>query len=174
MVAEASDVISQDPWLLVPAGGVLVLTVLALGLIGDAVQGLRRHRGAAAAAGVARAARRAGPRAPPGSPGRQAGAPPTPAGESALLSVAGLTIAFRTGTATSPWSGTSASSSPRARPWASSGSPGCGKTVTARALLGLLPEGGPRHRRARPCSTAGTWPSCPSASSAASAAARSR
>ena len=38
MIAEASNVVSQDPWLLVPAGGVLALTVLSLGLLGDAIR----------------------------------------------------------------------------------------------------------------------------------------
>ena len=44
MVGEASDVISQDPWLLVPTGGVLVLTVMALGLLGDAMRDVTAAR----------------------------------------------------------------------------------------------------------------------------------
>ena len=143
MVAEASDVISQDPWLLVPTGGVLVLTVLALGLIGDAVRDVTagRHRGAAAAR-PARPARPA-PRAARSAPGavRQA-ACATPAGETALLSVAGLTIAFQTthgdltvvrdvGFELAPGEALGIV-----------GESGCGKTVTARSLLGLLPDGG--------------------------------
>src|SRR5215472_2185952 len=47
MVGEASVVISQDPWLLVPTGGALALTVMALGLVGDAVRDVTvgRHLG---------------------------------------------------------------------------------------------------------------------------------
>ena len=44
MVGEASNVISQDPWLLVPTGGVLVFTVMALGLLGDAMRDVTATR----------------------------------------------------------------------------------------------------------------------------------
>jgi peptide/nickel transport system permease protein len=38
MVGEASQVIEQFPWLLLPSGGLISITILALGLIGDAVR----------------------------------------------------------------------------------------------------------------------------------------
>ena len=38
MVGEASNLINQDAWLLVPSGGVIALTILAFGLLGDAVR----------------------------------------------------------------------------------------------------------------------------------------
>src|SRR6202000_3315913 len=38
MVAEASNVIDQQPWLLVPSGVVIGLTILAFGVVGDAVR----------------------------------------------------------------------------------------------------------------------------------------
>jgi peptide/nickel transport system permease protein len=38
MVGEASQVIEQFPWLLLPSGGIISITILALGLIGDAVR----------------------------------------------------------------------------------------------------------------------------------------
>ncbi|HKN95683.1 MAG TPA: ABC transporter permease, partial [Pseudonocardiaceae bacterium] len=38
MISEASDVISNDAWLLVQTGGIVAITVLALGLLGDAVR----------------------------------------------------------------------------------------------------------------------------------------
>jgi peptide/nickel transport system permease protein len=133
MVAEASDVISQDPWLLVPTGGVLVLTVLALGLIGDAVRDVTagRHLGAAAARPGRSAPRAARPAGPAG-----------PAGESALLSVAGLTIAFRAGQGDLTVVRDVGFELAPGEALGIVGESGCGKTVTARALLGLLPDGG--------------------------------
>ncbi len=38
MVAEASNAMSQDPWMLVPTGAALMLTVAALGFVGDIVR----------------------------------------------------------------------------------------------------------------------------------------
>jgi peptide/nickel transport system permease protein len=38
MVSEASTVIQQQPWLLVPSGTLIALTILAFGLLGDAVR----------------------------------------------------------------------------------------------------------------------------------------
>jgi peptide/nickel transport system permease protein len=166
MVAEASDVISQDPWLLVPTGGVLVLTVLALGVLGDAVRDVTagRHRGArpvrpvrpgrpgrARPAGAAPGAGRPGPLAVPPAPGAVlqvpgAGRPADGAGrpgESALLSVAGLTIAFRTGHGDelTVVRDVGFELAP-GEALGIVGESGCGKTVTARSLLGLLPDGG--------------------------------
>ena len=69
MVGEASNVISQDPWLLVPAGGVLVFTVMALGLLGDALRDVTAARHLAAAA-----PRRTRPRPSPAA-ASQAGLP---------------------------------------------------------------------------------------------------
>ena len=49
MIAEASQVISQDQWLLVPAGVAIGVTVLAFGLLGDAIRDLSSGEEAAAA-----------------------------------------------------------------------------------------------------------------------------
>ena len=70
MVGEASDVISQDPWLLVPTGGVLVLTVMALGLLGDAMRDVTAARHLAPPP-AAPPARQAQPRRPEPEAGRQ-------------------------------------------------------------------------------------------------------
>jgi peptide/nickel transport system permease protein len=131
MVGEASDVISQDPWLLVPTGGVLVLTVLALGLIGDAVRDVTagRHLGSPARARSRRPARPAP---------RRAAAPPT----SALLSVTGLTIAFGTDHGDLTVVRDVSFELAAGEALGIVGESGCGKTVTARALLGLLPGSG--------------------------------
>jgi oligopeptide/dipeptide ABC transporter ATP-binding protein len=145
MVAEASDVVSQDPWLLVPTGGAIAATVVALGLLGDALRDViaGRHLAPVAARRARRARRAAGPVRPqahparrPGNGGRDAPSP------GSLLSVRGLTISFATGgrdvTAVRDVSFDLAAG----EALGIIGESGCGKTVTARSLLGLLPGGG--------------------------------
>jgi len=125
MVGEASDVISQDPWLLIPTGGVLVLTVLALGLLGDAIRDVTAERGVAAT-DDAKAGR--GPRQ-----GRLH--PSAPPATNALLAVRGLTIAFGEFPVVRDVSFDLAPG----EVLGIVGESGCGKSVTTRALLGLLP-----------------------------------
>jgi peptide/nickel transport system permease protein len=125
MIAEASNVISTDGWLLVPTGGIVAITVLALGLLGDAVRDVtvgRSTRGAGRWTGLSDAPR------PP------ADTTATPA----LLSVRGLTVGF---------AGTTVVRDVAFEVRAGEtvgivGESGCGKTVTARSLLGLLPGDG--------------------------------
>jgi peptide/nickel transport system permease protein len=134
MVTEASDVVSQDPWLLVPAGGAIVLTVLALGLLGDGLRDVTvgRHLG------------QAPPRRPRRTPAPRTGTVETAQQGSAraLLSVRGLTIAFPASRGdVTVVSDVSFELAP-GEALGIVGESGCGKTVTGRALLGLLPSGG--------------------------------
>ena len=131
MVGEASAVVSQDPWLLVPTGGVLVLTVMALGLVGDAVRD-------------AAANRVTGPQLPRANPKPAGPAPPTapPQGTQALLSVRNLTIAFSSGQDEVTVVRDVSFDVAPGEAVGIAGESGCGKTVTARSLLGLLPSGG--------------------------------
>jgi peptide/nickel transport system permease protein len=131
MVGEASTVISGDPWLLVPTGGVLALTVMALGLVGDAVRDVttgghlespRPRRAHPAAAPVSR--------------------PPAPQPAGSLLSVRGLTIAFTAGDGDITVVRDVSFDLAPGEALGIVGESGCGKTVTARSLLGLLPGGG--------------------------------
>ncbi|HVV12145.1 dipeptide/oligopeptide/nickel ABC transporter permease/ATP-binding protein [Amycolatopsis sp.] len=122
MVAEASNVISKDPWLLVPTGGILALTVLALGLLGDAVRDLTVGRS------------RPEPVRWDGL-SRSPAAAPRAAGN--LLSVKGLGIEFGTTVVRDVSFEVAAGEAVGIV-----GESGCGKTVTARALLGLLPGSG--------------------------------
>jgi peptide/nickel transport system permease protein len=117
MVGEASDVISTDPWLLVPTGGILVLTVLAFGLLGDALRD-------ASAGPQVRTVRR-----------RRVAAAGEPEG---LLAVRGLSIAFGDVTVVRDVSFDLSAG----EALGIVGESGCGKSVTTRALLGLLPDGG--------------------------------
>jgi peptide/nickel transport system permease protein len=127
MVGEASNVISQDPWLLVPAGGVLVLTVMALGLLGDGLRDVAAERHLT----VARRTRQA-PREPA-----------KPEVTTSLLEVRGLSVAFAhdNGSLITVVQEVSFDVAP-GEALGIVGESGCGKSVTTRALLGLLPPGG--------------------------------
>jgi peptide/nickel transport system permease protein len=134
-VQDASEVINRDPWLLYPTGLVIALTVLAFGLVGDGVRDAAAQRWARARFTPARIrAGRRGPAAPPPSsaPGRP------------LLSVRGLSV----------------DAGPPGRPVrlidnvsfdigageavGLVGESGCGKSISALAVLGVLPSGARR------------------------------
>jgi peptide/nickel transport system permease protein len=138
MVGEASNVISQDPWLLVPTGGVLVFTVMALGLLGDAMRDVT-------------AARHLAPPPPhrlrgrhrlPDTSRRPAASGQTLPPATSLLSVRGLSIAFDAGSRDIPVVRDVSFDLAPGEALGIVGESGCGKTITTRALLGLLPHGG--------------------------------
>jgi peptide/nickel transport system permease protein len=145
MVAEASTVIEQQEWLLIPSGVLIAVTILAFGLVGDAARdaaamedaapGHRRRtavpRDAArhSAAGHS-AAGHSAPASPPGAPSVD---------EDALLSVRGLSV---TGQGRSGQTLVVDSVSFDVFPGETVGlvgESGCGKTLTALAVLRLLP-----------------------------------
>jgi peptide/nickel transport system permease protein len=137
MVTEASDVVSQDPWLLVPTGGAIVLTVLALGLLGDALRDVTatRHLGQARARHDRHPAQRSQAKPSPLEP--EHAETPQP-----LLSVRGLTIAFPASRGDVTVVSDVSFDLTAGEALGIVGESGCGKTVTARALIGLLPGGG--------------------------------
>ena len=124
MIQDASSYIFQQPWLMVPTGVVLALTVIAANELADAIAGrasaekrVRRRRRRAAAPVVPDAA---------------------PAEPDAILDVRGLTVSVDDG----PALVTDVSFSLRqGRVLGLVGESGCGKTMTARSLMGLLPPG---------------------------------
>ena len=137
MVAEASTVIEQQEWLLIPSGVLIAVTILAFGLLGDAA------RDAAAMEDAAPAHRRrtAAPRDAAGqaAPASQPGAPSADADADALLSVRGLSV---TGQGRSGQTLVVDSVSFDVFPGETVGlvgESGCGKTLTALAVLRLLP-----------------------------------
>jgi peptide/nickel transport system permease protein len=140
MVGEASDVISQDPWLLVPAGGVLVLTVMALGLLGDAMRDVTAARHLAPLP-PRRTQSRRGPGGRRGPRRAPAASQPLPHPAS-ILSVRGLTVAFAAGGRDIPVIRDVSFDLAPGEALGIVGESGCGKTITTRALLGLLPDGG--------------------------------
>jgi peptide/nickel transport system permease protein len=142
LIATASQNVYTDPWLMVPTGVVLALTVIGANVLADAV---RADTGGAAAARRARPRAAAARRRPHRSGDRGLARPAagTPAGTrapdpDALLEVRDLTVAAAagpdlvTGVSFALWPGTVLGLV---------GESGCGKTMTARAIPGLLPDG---------------------------------
>jgi oligopeptide/dipeptide ABC transporter ATP-binding protein len=124
MVAEASNAMSQDSWLLVPTGGVLVITVVAFGVVGDAVRDATMGRAVSATPLLRR------------HPKQQRAA--TVAPSRAALSVQALTVAVGGVTVVRDVDFEVAVG----EVVGVLGESGCGKTITAKAILGLLPAGG--------------------------------
>ncbi len=141
MVSEGATFIDQQPWLIIPSGGIIAITVIALGLVGDAIRDISASR--TTSTPVQR------------SPGASVQRPtitllptdPVPdrivsGGEDTLLSVRNLTVAF-------PGAGGDLTVVDRVSldvrrgdSLGIVGESGCGKTMMALALLGLLPSGG--------------------------------
>ncbi|MFF4253834.1 dipeptide/oligopeptide/nickel ABC transporter permease/ATP-binding protein [Streptomyces sp. NPDC001663] len=141
MIAEASKNVGTDPWLLVPSGFMIISFILALGLLSDGLRDTladryappadkppsRRRRAAAALAASA-------PR-----PSLQSAGEPS---ADALLSVRGLIVALPVdGKATEVIRDVSFDLA-AGEVLGIVGETGCGKTITATSLLGMLPAGG--------------------------------
>jgi peptide/nickel transport system ATP-binding protein/peptide/nickel transport system permease protein len=125
LIAVASQHVYDDPWLMVPTGVVLALTVIAANGLADAVAGGREREAVTPRRRRAVAARPAGF---------------APATGGMLLDVRDLTVAV--GGPDGPALVTGVSFAlPPGTVFGLVGESGCGKTMTARALPGLLPEG---------------------------------
>ncbi len=145
MVAEAASQYQQQPWFLVPTGGIIALTVLSLGLLGDALRDAVTGQWTGRTARVSSARRLPGAVRPLSGHAEIEESSRTSAADSApeaILAVRGLRI-----TVPAPdgaivlVSGMSFDLLP-GRTLAIVGESGCGKSVTARALLGVAPPGG--------------------------------
>ncbi len=138
LVSEASQNIGTQSWLLVPSGFLIVSFVLALGLAGDALRdGTTERLGGQETPVPCRPGRLTFRSAPPPvaivGPDDRSGA---------LLSVRDLTVAFpRDGMETVVVTEVDLDVMP-GEAVGIVGESGCGKTVTARAVLGLLQGGG--------------------------------
>jgi peptide/nickel transport system permease protein len=135
MVAEASTQIEQQAWLLVPSGVTIGLTILALGLLGDTVRDMMAERWTVAVApGLPAGSGHGWPDADTGSSGQ-----PDPA---ALLSVRNLSVGFPAMHGTTPIISNISFDVYPGDTVGIVGESGSGKTMTALAILGLLPPGG--------------------------------
>jgi peptide/nickel transport system permease protein len=134
MVAEAGTVISQQPWLLIPAGVTIGLTVLALTLLGDSVRDAtvgswsvankRTKRPAVVSTSVARGSNTA-------EPAEHAGP---------LLEVTGVSVSMD-GEPRHPITQDVSFALDAGGILGVVGESGSGKSMTAMAILGLLPAG---------------------------------
>jgi peptide/nickel transport system permease protein len=126
MINDASQHVYDDPWLMVPSGLVLALTVVAANALADSLAALGAHESAP----VRRPSRvRVSPHVQPAA---------VPQDAAAVLEVRDLTVSVEGGPALV--SGVSFALRP-GTVLGLVGESGCGKTMTARSLLGLLPDG---------------------------------
>ena len=137
MVQEATTEMVQQPWLVIPAGLVLTLTMLSLGLIGGAVRDVTAERWSANVNSTSKG--------PVTSSHTEAEvdqlAKKTPDSE-ALLSVRDLSVVFPAGRHHDvPVVQHVSFDIHIGETLALLGESGCGKTVTSLAIIGLLPGG---------------------------------
>jgi peptide/nickel transport system permease protein len=125
MIGVASQHVYDAPWLMVPTGAVLALTVIAANELADAIAGK--------AATERTPARRRRPATRPAAAGASA-----PADPAAVFEVRDLTVSVDDGPALV--TGVSFALRP-GHVLGLVGESGCGKTMTARSLTGLLPDG---------------------------------
>ena len=133
LVADASQAINNHPWLLVPTGGTIMLTVLSLGLLGDAVRDLAVDRQAPSTRTAPSRTSLVAVVDPPGTDAVDTTSDPE---SDALLRVSGLTVSIA-------GSGGNiveqvAFDVRRGEIVGLVGESGCGKSVTSMAILGLL------------------------------------
>jgi oligopeptide/dipeptide ABC transporter ATP-binding protein len=130
MVGEAASVVQSFPWLLVPTGGVIAVTVLALGVLGDVVRDVTADR--STASGGRRARRRS----------RSVPEPAPRGGPDVLLDVRDLEVTFLTASGeVTVVQGVDLDVRP-GETVGLVGESGSGKSVVAKAVLGLLPRNG--------------------------------
>ncbi|MGW2288793.1 dipeptide/oligopeptide/nickel ABC transporter permease/ATP-binding protein [Streptomyces phaeochromogenes] len=141
MIAEASKNVGTDPWLLVPSGFMIISFILAVGLLSDGLRDTLAERFAPPADKPPSRRRRAAAAAAASAPRpslQSVGEPPA----DALLSVRGLTVALPVdGRATEVIRDVSFDLA-AGEVLGIVGETGCGKTITATSLLGILPAGG--------------------------------
>ncbi|MFE1884116.1 dipeptide/oligopeptide/nickel ABC transporter permease/ATP-binding protein [Streptomyces diastatochromogenes] len=136
LVADASQALDRAPWMLVPSGVPLVLTVLALGLLGDAVRDAATEGWSVPKMTAPTAAQRTGRDERP--PASTATTDSTRSGTSSLLSVRNLSIDIGGVPVVQDVSFDIAPG----ETVGVVGESGCGKSVTSLGILGLVPGGG--------------------------------
>ncbi len=129
MISDASQALTRYPWLLVPPGVTIALVVLCLGLVGDGVRDAISREGGR------------GTKAPAMGNTLPARAVPE-ANPKALLSVRDLSVGYGAGGSPTVVVRNVNFDVHRGEAVGIVGESGSGKTVTAKALIGLLGDGG--------------------------------
>jgi len=142
MVGEASSMLQYFSWMIVPTSGIIVLTTLAFGLLGDAVRDANAERIERPVRGARRSAIRPAADAMTTAADDVPDETVLPADETALLSVRDLTVAFGAGENEVVVLDRVGFDIRKGETVGLVGESGSGKTVTAMAVLGLLAEGG--------------------------------
>ena len=144
MVADGSQYIARDAWMIVPGGLMVTLVIVALGLLGDAVRDARAGARSSSARTPAAGARAGAPAAVVSEDPAQGPASglSRAADPNALLAVEGLSISLTTGSgAEVPLVEDVTFDVAAGSALGIVGESGCGKTLTALALTGSLPSG---------------------------------
>ena len=135
MVSEAAQLIDQDRWMLVPSGGIIALTTLAFGFIGDAVRDAAVE-GWSGSVQTARPARRRAPMRTVEVETQEA------LPDTAVLAARSLSVAFTKGGQTVTVVDDISFDLQHGEVLGILGESGSGKSVTALSLLGLTPGNG--------------------------------
>jgi peptide/nickel transport system permease protein len=151
LIEEASEALSRSPWLLAPSGGILGLTVIAFVLLGNAIRDTSTESWSAPQ--LTKPQRTKPQRTKPHrtKPHRTtvslgpATAPDRPdCPGDVLVAVEHLSVEFSDHRGTTPVVTDLSFTIRQGEALAVLGESGCGKTITALAVLGLLPAGGRR------------------------------
>ena len=145
MVYDATQNLATDPWMMVPVGAVLIFTALSANFIGGAIRDGLPHAQRQRLLVDPRAKRRPAPAVPAAADGLR----PQPdasgvvaAGEGLLLEVDGLTVSFPGPSGEQAVVDRVSFGVPRGTTLGLVGESGCGKTITALSILGLVPPPG--------------------------------
>ena len=141
MVADGTAVLLQHPWLIIPPGAVIAVTMLALSLLGDAIRDATVESWSAATPARRAGSKRTGPKRSAAKAG-PAPAGTTPPAEQRLLAVRHLSVSFpgREGDLRVVEDVTFDVTAGEIVGIV--GESGSGKSVTAAAIIGLLPGSG--------------------------------
>ncbi|MBN9192032.1 dipeptide/oligopeptide/nickel ABC transporter permease/ATP-binding protein [Microbacterium sp.] len=141
MITEASKSLSTNPWLLVPTGAVIILTVLSFNALGDSIRDILVERWAGPPATAASRSRRGAKAGRAASRSAASSVAPTGADQpDTVLEVTGLSVTVAGVNAVTVVDAVSLSVR-AGETLGLVGESGCGKTMTARAMIGLLPVG---------------------------------
>jgi peptide/nickel transport system permease protein len=138
LVADAANVVTRDSWLLVPGGTMIALTVLALVLLGNALRDVTTEAWSNGGSPERARARREEPVAV------EADRTTANPDQDMLLTVSGLSVEFRGDTGVASVISDVSFTIGRGETVAILGESGCGKSVTASAILGVLARGARR------------------------------